>query len=1393
MKKAVSLIIILFCIMLIPTVSSAASFYCNCTTHGGSGKGLLGIFHAMLMDGSGWLKTTPVTGLNFRSEAGAEDLPENKEGYSMIKSRGAVCFGHATEDVVAGKGMKRVRAVVDIDENTRSSKTNDQAWNEQKLAYYIYWSTRYNETGNSGKGKGRIIAWIHKYYTKYYKGVIQNKNGAEVVEGDTSYALNYAENINSEKLTTDDSKSNPTITVQGDYTYIGPYNLQQKWGNLTKAEIKTKDNKTISTTQCVTGTLSESNIKSMTSVSTYSGNSFYVVVKSTDITSVDSIKVYKQYSAIHARIVLAEATQAGGQNVAVFYGEYVKVTGSVTLPGVASDTNFTFTKIDANTKKPLTNIGLVVYNEEKGYIQDGEPATYTQDINEATVYKTDSNGKIEVNHVSEKGNYIIYEVENPNFGYEEVSMQNPLNIYEFTLDSVGKDIVQNVENKREYIKLSGYAWEEKYQGKGGEKDYVYTSDSEDKRLQNVTVTLKKSDGSTIASTVTDANGEYKFGNYDEDPNVAKVRIDDLVGAYVEFEYNGMSYQSIIVQEDVENGNKATDEASRDEFNNNYSTIGKGISSDSNGNKTYDIRYNTHDYVSEVIYGDSPIYGYDGQKYPITGVDGQYSIQAITAKKSSNILYTEYTADSLRSDNITEITNINLGVEEREMPDLTIVQDLEKVEINLNDYTHIYEYEQRFKNADEYAGGDGFDIGVKFGNKYISNSYSREVYASDIVYNKSVGNEGKLKLYMTYKIQIKNEATTLHTTLKTLSNYYDSRYESVTVRNENGEIVSSTTDDTYNVDGLNRVNINLNQQIDAQTMKTMTITYQLSDEAVNNILNGNETLQSVSEVTSYSSYSDEYQTAYAGIDIDSAPDNVNPNDLTTFEDDTDKAPSLILTVKDSRVIKGTVWEDSAIEELLENEGENKERKGDGVYQTTENIVNNVKVELMTVDESGNLELAKLYNRDGTVVNATATTSGKGEYTLEGMIPDVYVLRYTYGNNSVICDSSGNMIENVSANSYKSTIYRGGDKDAAESMTDYWYRDETSENSAQRLSDAKDNQDYIDNRVNEEGGETYETVSDMQTYTEIMAETRQFEIELEYDIDVNVDNISKYNGTLKYIFDNIDFGITKRPEQGIEIKKEVANINLALANGATLIEGDPRVQTLSGVKVLDDDVYIEMENELIQGATLKITYEITVSNKNCETDYNDDDYYIYGKVPDDSSGTGTSTGQMAAIKDIFDYLPEDMVLSSTSGNWEKIEITEDMKGTILSEEVYNAIKDQNNVVHLRNPIFESMAPNSEVTDTSLVVTKQLSTSSEDLTYENDLEVIELASGRITGSIPGNYNPVTNTPNELDDDSVAVIITAPTGGNRQYWVYGVIGISLLVIIGVGIVIIKRKVLKN
>ena len=427
----------------------------------------------------------------------------------------------------------------------------------------------------------------------------------------------------------------------------------------------------------------------------------------------------------------------------------------------------------------------------------------------------------------------------------------------------------------------------------------------------------------------------------------------------------------------------------------------------------------------------------------------------------------------------------------------------------------------------------------------------------------------------------------------------------------------------------------------------------------------------------------------------------------------------------------------------------------------------------------------------------TTNNQGEYSFSGVIPSNYIVRYTYGDNSIICDPQGNVLENVNVDNYKATIYRGGNKDAVNAMTDYWYRGETSGvEGAQRLSDAKDTSgvmedgtridDIVQNR-NTEDEINYETATQSRGLTEISADTRMFDIKLEYDI--NLDNISKYGVELKFVFDNIDFGIIERPRQSLSVDKQVGNVQILLANGATIIDGDPRSQNLSGVKVLDDDVFIEIDNEIIQGATLKVTYEIKVDNTSCEIDYNDEDYYIYGTVP-----SGNNNWKIATVVDMFDYLPEDVVLESNEGNnWERIYITDDMEGTVLSEQVFKTVEGLQNILHLKNPIFENMVPGSEAVDTSMVVSKQLSTTTDDLTYENDVEIIKLKGRKIIGSIPGNYDPSTNTPNEPDNNDVEVTITGPTGENRQYVLYGIIGISVLIIVGVGIVIIKRKVLKK
>ncbi len=1155
-----------------------------------------------------------------------------------------------------------------------------------------------------------------------------------------------------------------------------------------------------------------------------SGNAVYSsTARSVTTNSSGRVEIDKMYPGTY-RIVETSNPYYGYERVPITISSGTQVVvGQTTTANLTNELVYGKLKIrktDQDTGEAMANVGFTLRmtsGEKAGeYVSVNSNGEAVYSTTPSTII-TDSNGEINISYIY-KGTYELIETVNPNFGYEDLPKTITSNLQVTAGDTV---TTINATNRREYIKISGYAWEDREQDKTSIKDNLWNENTYDERLQYVTVRLVKADGTVLATTVTDENGEYIFGNYDEDPNAVKIRIDDLTGAYVEFEYNGMSYQTIAIRSE-NNGNKATDSALRNDMNNRFATIVKDASQNTNGQNTHTIRYNRADYTSTVIYGDSVNKGYEGQTYPISGVDDQYVIQAITTRQDNNILCTTDTADSIRKNGTEEITNINLGVEEREMPDLNVAaQDVENVQIMFNDYTHTYQYGQvsADTSTNGFAGGDVSNVGVRFASKYIASSYTRAIYTSDIVYNSQPGNDGSLQVYVNYAIRLVNEATTLNSTIKSIANYYDSRYTIVGVgtgMDDEGNIIGSLdyTEESYNSNGYSKATIYTedNARLEAQTDTYVYIRYQMNNDAINDILNENATLNSITEITSYSSYTDNtFNNPYAGIDVDSAPDNATPGDTTTYEDDTNWAPSLILELKEGRMIEGTVWEDSAVDALLAGTGFDKERKGDGRYDaTTENVVNNVKVELLTYDDATNTvgNVAQLYKKDNSVVNAETTTGPddegiNGSYSFSGVIPGKYVIRYTYGDTSVICDTSGNVIKNVVADDYKSTIYRDGIQSAADAMTDYWYRGETSHEGALRLSDAKDDEQFITQRITDEEI-NYGTVVSGSQFTEIFADTRQFEIKLDYD--VNLDNTSGYGIDLKFVFDNIDFGIIERPRQSLIVDKEVADVNIQLANGSTLISGDPRTENLSYVRLLPDgSLHIEVDNEIIQGATLTLTYEISVDNSNSEIDYNDENYYIYGTKPD-----GNANYTIASVVDMYDYLPDDVMLQSTDGNWETKEITSDLSGTYLAEKVYDIVKGFQNVVHLKQPnsIFANMAPNSKES-TTLTVSRQLSVSSDDLTYENDVEIIELEGRRSvnieTGEYdtPGNYDPTTNQSydpdtdtfvgDEQDDDYVEVIITGPTGENRQYIIYGIIGISMLILIGAGIVVIKKFVIKK
>ena len=1136
---------------------------------------------------------------------------------------------------------------------------------------------------------------------------------------------------------------------------------------------------------------------------------------------------------------------------------------------------------------------IAMQEDENGILQPMKKVTgtvhfdnmrITNNIEEATIFETDENAEVNIYNIL-TGDYIVEEYSvGDNFGYEidpgyvswevrnefgETSiLENQTSAY-ITVSrqasySTSEDAAaqgnQNgsyvtSNNTRKYIKIRGYAWEDVIEGdKNSHKDGEWQDGSNDKRLANIPVRLIDEFGNELAQTVTDANGEYVFGNYDEDENATKIEIDDIIAAYIEFEYNGMCYRSLdtnvnfvadinvntgAVIRTNQNRNAATDERLRDEFNNNYATITQGSENNTDDTKhntayngEYDIRYNydAESNESHVNYGDNALTGYEGQKYPIARVDEQYSITAVTQQYPYYALCTQLTAQNIRQQSVEEIAGLNLGVVEREMPDLLVVEDMEKVDISLNNggetYTHTYKYNQRFEDPENYAGGiegEQINASVKFANKYLENSYSRDVYSSDIKYNQNPEQEESLQIYVTYRIRIINEASGVNTKVNMLTNYYDERYTVISVKDSSNDDIRAFPSGSVEGTGLNKLTItpesNNNPIIPDGEYYDFTITYQLSNAAINSILNEKLTLDSITEVTSYSSYEDEAgQIPYAGIDKDSAVDTTEPEinetsevgrvDITrTIEDDTDKAPSLILNLQEGRIIEGTVWEDSAIQDLLDNEGYDKERKGDGIYAAgEENVVENVHVELLKVKEDGSYELATLYQMStpfwepANEVSAETDTESDGRYSFVGVVPDKYVIRYTYNDASVIVTPSGETVKNVDIDDYKSTIYRGGTPPDENDLS--WYREETTGTDAPRYSDAKDTLgimeddstiDIVQERTTDQGEINYQTVTEDSNLAAISANTAQFLVKMDYDI--TADNFSRYadrekGNTLKFTFDNIDFGIIERPKQDLEIKKEIAYVHITLANGSTLISGDPR-QNLTNVQYLDDALYIQIDNELIQGATMTLHYEISVDNTRCEVDYNNADYYIYGNVPEDHADW-----KIATVVDMYDYLPADLLLQeNNTNNWERVTIQASDRGTILSEEVYESVNGLQNIIHLETPIFEDMEPGTIRTtaesNSNIVVSRQLSTSSDELTYENDIEIIKLKGLPPDGPTPGNYDPIDNTPKEADDDHAPVTITGPYGNNRQYLLYGILGISALIVIGVGIIIIKKKVL--
>lgn len=291
----------------------------------------------------------------------------------------------------------------------------------------------------------------------------------------------------------------------------------------------------------------------------------------------------------------------------------------------------------------------------------------------------------------------------------------------------------------------------------------------------------------------------------------------------------------------------------------------------------------------------------------------------------------------------------------------------------------------------------------------------------------------------------------------------------------------------------------------------------------------------------------------------------------------------------------------------------------------------------------------------------------------------------------------------------------------------------------------------------------------------------------------------------------FGIVERPRQNFEVTKEISYISVTLANGQVLVEGDPRKEGKIGSYLTYPDrgsLKIEIDNEIIEGAQLNVEYTIGVANLS-DMNYDNPKYYILG----------TPNGEVVKTKIRWiDYMDKELAL--VDNKWTIVKSFELNEKGYLAEDTsqnnnYNYIisngTDGNGFGKDEYHYTLTVAP-GEIKTTPINASKLLTTA-KDMTYDNKVEFLNVynsvgrfyesnagktTDGLILHGTPGNNRFDTDDPgseDKKDPDNnneeprrAEIIVIPPTGQVRIYYA---IGISCLVLLVGGIVLIKKKVL--
>lgn len=360
----------------------------------------------------------------------------------------------------------------------------------------------------------------------------------------------------------------------------------------------------------------------------------------------------------------------------------------------------------------------------------------------------------------------------------------------------------------------------------------------------------------------------------------------------------------------------------------------------------------------------------------------------------------------------------------------------------------------------------------------------------------------------------------------------------------------------------------------------------------------------------------------------------------------------------------------------------------------------------------------------------------------------------------------------------------------------------------------------------------------------------------DTQNNSENSSKnyigdnqYNSN--YTLNNVDLGLTERPKAQLEIDKSISNIKVTLANNNILFDineaannalwqdheeysidqnkmdaeddgvGDNEYyQTGDAIGMYEeyytnenrhrysyrdeiDDivnrtdrglVQLTMDQELMHGATIQVTYRVKVTNVG-EVDYVDGDsknFYYKGDITGAHIST-TTTNQ------VIDYVQNNLQFEANNetnrnDGWQVKSATEILSEGLVNSDLTDNLSQFNTIIQTES-FNTALKPGEEITKT--LILSQLITpenTEDDLTYNNMVEIVKTSNElgrRMAYSVVGNQDPSLDDASEVDTSSAERIVILPPFGEVR--IYYAIGAIVAVVLIAGIILIKKRVLKK